>query len=214
MRQYNSGIGERFCLELDRMINVVFNKPAGEVSSVPGNQAKEPEFTDSEKKHLAGLMRINHTGEVCAQALYFGQALFARDASTKKQLLHAADEEQQHLYWCHERLQDLNDRTSFLNPIWYVSSFALGASAAAFGDAISYGFVMETERQVESHLQDHIEQLHVDDDKSRAILKQMQEDEIRHGQEAQQAGGAELPEPIKWTMTLMSNIMKKLAYRI
>ncbi|WP_395376267.1 2-polyprenyl-3-methyl-6-methoxy-1,4-benzoquinone monooxygenase [Marinicella sp. W31] len=214
MRHSNSSLGEKFCLELDRMLNVVANKPNGDSASIPGHDTTETHLTESEKKHLAGLMRINHTGEVCAQALYFGQALLARDADTKKQLLHAAQEEQEHLYWCHQRLQDLNERPSYLNPIWYVSSFALGLGAAAFGDPVSYGFVMETEKQVESHLQEHIEQLNVADHKSRAILEQMQADEIRHGQAAKDAGGVELPQPIKWTMTLMSNIMKKLAYRI
>ena len=196
------------------MLNVVANQPQGDKATIPGHENAETDLTDSEKKHLAGLMRINHTGEVCAQALYFGQALLARDSATKEQLLHAAQEEQEHLYWCHQRLQDLNERSSYLNPIWYVSSFALGVGAAAFGDPISYGFVMETEKQVESHLQEHLEQLNTDDHKSRAILKQMQADEIRHGEAARDAGGVELPQPIKWTMTLMSKIMKKLAYRI
>lgn len=214
MRKTHSTLAEKACLELDRMLSVLFQKPEGNPENTPGFHEQEAELSEQEKKHLAGLMRINHTGEICAQALYYGQAIVANEEQTRKHLLEAASEEQNHLYWCHLRLEELGASSSYLNPLWYISSFALGTIAATFGDSVSYGFIAETERQVESHLQDHIDQLNPNDKKSKKILQQMQADEIRHGEQALEAGGKELPKMVKSTMELMANIMKKLAYRI
>jgi len=169
---------------------------------------------DSERRHAAGLMRINHTGEVCAQALYLGQAALARNAGTRNHLLHAADEETDHLAWCATRLKELDSRPSLLSPLWYAGSYAIGAAAALAGDPLSLGFVVETERQVEAHLQDHLEKLPAADERSRAVLTQMQTDEVRHAQEAEERGGIELPFPLPKLMHLSSMVMKAIAYRI
>ncbi len=146
---------------------------------------------DTQRRHVAGLMRVNHTGEVCAQALYLGQAALARNADNRAHLLHAAAEETDHLAWCAQRLQELDSHPSVFNPLWYLGSYAIGAAAALAGDPLSLGFVMETERQVEAHLADHLQRLPAEDDRSRAVLTQMQADEVRHGQAAQQRGGIE-----------------------
>ena len=146
-----------------------------------------------ERRHAAGLMRINHTGEVCAQALYVGQAAVARDEATREQLLHAAQEETDHLAWCADRLRELDSRPSVFNPLWYAGSYALGALAGLRGDGWSLGFVVETERQVEAHLASHMDRLPAHDHASRAIVAQMKQDEARHAREAQGAGAVELP---------------------
>jgi ubiquinone biosynthesis monooxygenase Coq7 len=159
-------------------------------------------------------MRVNHTGEVCAQALYFGQAALARDAANRAHLLHAAAEETDHLAWCAERLQQLDSRPSLLNPLWYAGSYAIGAAAALVGDPVSLGFVVETEHQVEAHLAEHLEKLPAADDRSRAVLSQMQADEIRHADAAQQRGGIALPFPLPQLMHASSMVMKTVAYRI
>ena len=145
-------------------------------------------MTETERRHVAGLMRVNHAGEVSAQALYHGQALMARSAATREFLLQAAAEEGDHLAWCEQRLEELKARPSLLNPFWYAGSFAIGAAAAAFSDALSLGFVTETERQVESHLAEHLGQLPADDQRSRRILETMQSDEVRHAQQRRRAG--------------------------
>src|SRR6185437_576885 len=150
--------------------------------------------------HAAGLMRVNHTGEVCAQALYDGQAALARDDATRAHLHAAAVEETDHLAWCAQRLRELDDRPSWLNPLWYAGSFAIGALAAAIGDRWSLGFVVETERQVEAHLHEHLRRLPESDARSRAILQTMQAEEARHASNAQARGGAELPRPIPQLM--------------
>ncbi len=200
-------------IELDRGL-----KTLGHQSDVaaqrPGSTSKEVQLTKARKQHTIGLMRINHTGEVCAQALYNGQAMMAKDSSTREHLLQAASEEQDHLNWCQVRLDELGGKPSISNPLWYAHSFMLGAVAAKFGDPISYGFVMETEHQVESHLQEHIEDIGDDDPRSLKILQQMQADEIRHGENAKSAGGVELPQTVKNVMTAMSKIMKFVSYRV
>jgi 3-demethoxyubiquinol 3-hydroxylase len=162
----------------------------------------------------AGMMRVNHTGEVCAQALYLGQAAIARDERTRAHLLHAAAEELDHLNWCQERLNELNARPSLLNPLWYAGSFAIGVGAALFGDRVSLGFVVETERQVEAHLGEHLQRLPQQDARSRAILGAMQQEESAHGEQARAAGGVELPRAIKRAMALGASVMKAVAYRI
>ena len=180
----------------------------------PANTLPEAELDTTQRQHAAGLMRINHTGEVCAQALYQGQALTARLPDIRDAMEHAAQEEVDHLAWCEQRLQALDSRTSFLNPAWYAMSFGLGAAAGLAGGKWSLGFVAETEQQVCEHLRDHLEQMPAEDARSRAVLGQMLIDEKIHGETASQAGGVELPMPVKLGMTLMSVVMKKLAYRI
>lgn len=213
MRIINETFGNQLMIEFDRMLKVL-NHKTDKQDDIPGSEIDAPALDKTQTEHTAGLMRINHTGEVCAQALYYGQALFAKDENTRNHLYHAAKEEHAHLNWCQSRLDELEAKVSFSNPYWYLHSFAIGSVAALFGDEISYGFVIETERQVESHLQDHIDDIGPHDPKSLAILKQMQLDEIRHGNDAKNAGGVELPEPVKMVMTGMSKIMKFVSYRI
>ena len=171
-----------------------------------------PVLTETERRHVAGLMRVNHAGEVSAQALYHGQALMARSAAMREYLLQAAAEEGDHLAWCEQRLKELNAHTSVLNPFWYAGSFAIGAAAAALSDALSLGFLTETERQVESHLAEHLGQLPADDQRSRRILETMQSDELRHAQTADVRGAAELPHWARSGMALSSKVMTRLAY--
>ncbi len=200
-------------VELDRGLKTLTHRSDAQ-SPRPGASEAEVTMSEARKQHTIGLMRINHTGEVCAQALYKGQAMLAKDPSTRAHLLEAAAEEQDHLNWCQVRLDELGGKPSLTNPFWYVHSFVLGAVAARFGDPVSYGFVIETERQVESHLQEHIDDIGESDPRSLRILQQMQADEIRHGENAQSAGGVELPKPIKGAMTAMSKLMKTISYRI
>jgi len=168
----------------------------------------------AERKHAAGLMRVNHVGEVCAQALYQSQKLVARNPEIQEMLDHSGQEEMDHLAWCETRLQELGSHTSYLNPLWYAGSFAIGLAAGLAGDKWSLGFVAETEKQVENHLESHLEKLPKEDQRSRAIVDQMRIDEIAHGQAAKNAGGANLPEPIQKIMRAMSKIMTTTAYKI
>jgi ubiquinone biosynthesis monooxygenase Coq7 len=171
-------------------------------------------LSDAEKRHSAALMRVNHAGEIAAQALYHGQALIARTAATRDLLLKAAHEETDHLAWCEARLKELDSRPSLLNPLWYAGSFAIGAMAALLGDRTSLGFVVETERQVEGHLDEHLARLSPDDARSRAILQTMRTDEIAHGMSAKAAGGAELPSPVRSLMRSTARVMTSTAYWI
>lgn len=180
----------------------------------PSADIPEAEMDVAERRHAAGLMRINHTGEVCAQALYVGQAVVARDPATREHLEHAAQEEADHLAWCHDRLVELGARPSLLNPLWYTASYTLGAVAGLRGDGWNLGFVVETERQVEAHLDEHLETLPPQDARSRAILSVMKADEARHADEAEAAGARVLPPPIPSLMRFMSGIMKHIAYRL
>ncbi len=177
------------------------------------NQTSE-DLSNEEKRHAASLMRINHCGEVCAQALYNGQALTAKNPATVKALEQASKEETEHLAWCEKRIQELGSHTSFLNPIWYASSFTLGAIAGALGDQWHLGFLAETERQVGKHLDHHLETLPSNDAKSRAILEQMKIDEAEHAKTAVHLGAAELPAPIKAAMQTMSKVMTKTTYHL
>jgi 3-demethoxyubiquinol 3-hydroxylase len=172
------------------------------------------ELSEAERRESGALMRVNHTGEVAAQALYHGQAFAARNESTRTMLLHAARDETDHLAWCEARLSELQSRPSLLNPLWYAGSFAIGALAATFGDRVSLGFVAETERQVEGHLNVHLTRLPAADLRSRAILEQMRTDEISHGAAARSAGGAELPAPARLLMKHTSRVMTHTAYWI
>lgn len=180
----------------------------------PASGHSESELSELERRHVAGLMRVNHTGEVCAQALYQGQALTAKLPDVRQEMKQAADEEVDHLVWCEERLRELNSRPSLLNPAFYGASFAMGAIAGAIGDDISLGFVAATEERVCSHLKEHLKQLPGDDRKSQLILQQMLEDEERHGDNALQAGGRDFPDPVKDAMTLVSKLMTHSTYHV
>ena len=180
----------------------------------PAAATEEPDLNETDRQHAAGLMRINHTGEVCAQALYQGQAATAKLNDVRQSMEAAAAEEIDHLAWCEERLEQLDSRPSILNPLWYALSYGVGAAAGLAGDKWSLGFVAETEDQVCEHLGEHLEQLPENDNKSREILKTMIADEKHHEESAREAGGADLPAPIKQAMTVMSEVMKKTTYHI
>lgn len=178
----------------------------------PAQHVMEKDMNAQERRHSAALMRINHVGEVCAQALYEAQGQFARNAAVRRQFQQAGQEEEDHLAWTAERLKELGSRPSLLNPLWYAGAFGLGMVAARLGDANSLGFVVETERQVEAHLASHLESLPEHDAKSRAIVEQMRVDEVAHGQSAQSLGAAVLPVPVQSAMRAMAKIMTGTAY--
>ena len=209
-----------FLISLDSTI-CAFDRTLRTMSNVatasrpnPAVGVAEPGLTEQEKAHSAGLMRVNHVGEVCAQALYAAQSAFAKTPLTREQFQKAGEEEVDHLAWTADRLQELGSRTSLLNPLWYAGSFALGAVAARLGDPVSLGFVVETERQVEAHLDRHLDELPANDLRSRAIVMQMRDDEVAHAEAAAQLGAAELPLPVKKVMEAMAKVMTTAAYRI
>ena len=207
-------------LDLDRLITAFDNglrtllAPAHSARAVPGAALAEPEMTAPARQVAAALMRVNHTGEICAQALYQGQALTARNATARAALEQAAVEETDHLAWTAQRIEELGGRASLLNPLWYAGSFALGAAAGFLGDKWNLGFLAETERQVEGHLEGHLDRLPAQDEKSRAIVNEMKVDESRHARTAVDHGAAELPEPVKLAMKLGSRVMTRTAYWI
>ncbi|MCB1734407.1 MAG: 2-polyprenyl-3-methyl-6-methoxy-1,4-benzoquinone monooxygenase [Gammaproteobacteria bacterium] len=205
---------DQLLIQFDQALRTVGGRPAVTGRAHPAAAIPESTLSDSEKRHVAGLMRINHSGEVAAQALYQGQALTARLPEVREAMEHAAAEENDHLEWCESRLHELGDRTSLLKPFWYAGSFVIGAVAGAIGDKWSLGFVAETERQVVRHLDDHLEKLPPQDQRSRRILEQMRTDEGHHATTAVEAGGAELPTAIKSLMGLTSKIMTRTAYKI
>jgi ubiquinone biosynthesis monooxygenase Coq7 len=178
------------------------------------NEKADAPLSVDDKRESAALMRVNHAGEVAAQALYHAQALFARDPEVRAFMLHAAREETDHLAWCETRLKELGARPSVLNPLWYAGSFGIGALAALLGDRASLGFVAETERQVEGHLRSHLDRLPAGDERSRAIVEAMCHDEVGHGQQAQSAGAASLPGPIRELMRRTARIMTHTSYRL
>lgn len=180
----------------------------------PAAGMPEPALTPDERHHAAGLMRVNHTGEVCAQALYQAQALTARDGAIRRRLAHAAREEEEHLAWTQQRLAELNDRPSLINPLWYAGSFAIGLAAGMTGDRTNLGFVVETERQVEEHLSGHMDRLPPGDVKSRAIVAAMRDDEMRHGAAARDAGAIDLPWLARALMRGTARLMTLTAYRL
>jgi ubiquinone biosynthesis monooxygenase Coq7 len=209
-----------FLISLDSAI-CAFDRTLRTMSNVatasrpnPAVGVAEPGLTEQEKAHSAGLMRVNHVGEVCAQALYAAQSAFAKTPLTREQFQKAGEEEIDHLAWTADRLQELGSRTSLLNPLWYAGSFALGAVAAKLGDPVSLGFVVETERQVEAHLDRHLDELPANDLRSRAIVTQMRDDEVAHAEAAAGLGAAELPLPVKKVMQAMAKVMTTAAYRI
>ena len=180
----------------------------------PANKVADGELSDTDKRHAAGLMRVNHSGEVCAQALYQGQALTARLPEVRQEMATAAREEIDHLAWCEQRLQELGSRPSLLNPLWYGLSFGIGAGAGLISDRVSLGFVAATEDQVCEHLDSHLAALPEQDQRSRAIINQMRDDEARHSATALAAGGLRFPAPVKRLMSLTSRLMTESSYRI
>ena len=203
---------DRLILGVDQALRTLFGRPQVTERPDPANDFPEAELSEHERDVTGRLMRINHTGEVCAQALYQGQALTAKLPEVRKNMERAAQEENDHLDWCESRLQALDNRKSLLNPFWYAGSFMIGAAAGLAGDKWSLGFVAETEHQVEDHLESHLQRLPSQDQKSRAVLEQMKEDEIHHATVALEAGGAELPGPIKLGMKLTAKLMTKSVY--
>ena len=206
-------LADQLILQFDRALRTVF-APAQARRQSPAHAAPETPTAPSEKAAAVRLMRINHSGEVCAQALYQGQSLTARSPEIRATLSAAADEEQDHLAWCEERLNQLGGRKSLLNPLMYGGSFALGALSGLLGDRWNMAFLAETERQVEGHLTGHLDQLPASDAKSRAVLEQMRRDEAEHGMTAQAHGAAEMPEPLKIAMRVGSQVMKSTTYWI
>jgi ubiquinone biosynthesis monooxygenase Coq7 len=204
---------DRLLIEAQRALNTSLGSAHAERDN-PAQREGDLVLDDADRRHAAGLMRVNHTGEVCAQALYVGQAAVARDDATRTQLLAAAQEETDHLAWCAERLRELDSRPSIFNPFWYAGSYGIGLLAGLRGDGWNLGFVAETERQVEAHLHEHLEQLPPGDVRSRAILETMKTDEARHAEHAEAAGARALPQPIPKLMALSSAIMKAVAYRL
>ena len=199
--------------EAQRALDTVFGNPPAARPN-PAGDTPEVVLEPAEARHAAGLMRINHVGEVCAQGLYFGQAAVARDPATRAHLLEAAQEETDHLSWCADRLRELDSRPSLFNPLWYAGSYTIGTLAGLRGDGWNLGFVVETERQVEAHLDEHLQTLPPADQRSREILKVMKIDEARHAEHAEHAGARKLPFPIPSVMALASKAMKAVAYRV
>ncbi len=204
---------DRLITEFDKAIRTVFAS-APTVRPMPGTNSPEAEMSADEKRHAAALMRINHCGEICAQALYQGQSLTSRDQETRRALKYAAMEETEHLNWTERRLQELGSRKSLLNPLWYAGSLVMGISAGRCGDKWNLGFLAETERQVEKHLESHLGLLPRQDFRSREIVKQMKADEIGHAQTAINLGARELPPVARYAMRAVSRVMTSVAYYI
>ena len=205
---------DNFILRADRALRTLAGNDQQAERPSPAANLSEQELSTEEKRHAAGLMRVNHAGEVCAQALYQGQALTAKLPDVRFEMERAAAEEVDHLVWCQERIDALGSHTSYLNPVWYGLSFAIGAGAGLVSDKISLGFVAATEDQVCKHLQKHLEELPAQDEKSRVVVAQMLSDEARHADMALSAGGYNFPAPVKGLMTLISKAMTETSYRI
>ena len=199
--------------QVDRALRTVSNVVEASRAS-PAEALPEAEHSDPDRRHAAALMRVNHVGEVCAQALYQGQALTARDRHAREALERAAREEEDHLAWSEQRVRELGGRTSLLNPLWYAGAFAIGAVAGALGDRWNLGFLAETERQVEAHLSGHLDRLPAEDARTRTLVEAMRADEARHRDTALRLGAAELPPPVRRAMRFASGIMTRIAYRV
>lgn len=212
MNHRHYSLGDQLLIQLNQRLEYWFGKPQSAERSSPAEPYNERSLSDRQKRHSAGLMRVNHTGEVCAQALYEGQALTAKNLEVKKTMQKAAKEEIDHLAWCYDRLSALDSHASYLNPIWYAGAFSMGVLAGVFGDKWSLGFLAETERQVVAHIENHLKELPVNDLKSRAVLKKMKIDEGEHATMAVENGAAELPDWVKQGMRWMSRVMTKTAY--
>ena len=214
MGQRNYGLADRGIMLLDALLGAAGALTAGPADASPAGDLPEGLASVDERAAAARLMRVNHTGEVCAQALYLGQAALATDEALVALMEAAAREERAHLGWCRQRLEELDSRPSLLDPAWFVGAFALGALAAASGDARSLGFLEETERQVVQHLEDHLERLPAADRRSRAVLQRMRRDEARHAETAARAGAIRLPVAIRFAMRAQAGVMKVLASRL
>lgn len=204
---------DQLIVEFDKALRTLF-APARSVRPVPGGDMPDTLLSDAQREHVAGLMRVNHCGEICAQALYQGQAIMSRDASVRRELEQASNEETEHLAWTEQRIAELGGRKSLLNPLWYGGSLALGMLAGRLGDRWNLGFLAETERQVEAHLGGHLDQLPAEDQKSREIIGQMKIDEARHADTAIGLGAQELSGPVKAAMKLMARVMTTTSYRV
>jgi ubiquinone biosynthesis monooxygenase Coq7 len=202
---------DEFIVGVDKALRVVSGVASASRPS-PASRIADRVLDEAEKRHSAGLMRVNHVGEVCAQALYDAQGRFAKNDTMKRQFAQAGREEEDHLAWTAQRLQELGSHPSVLNPVWYAGAYALGAMAARSGDARSLGFVVETERQVEAHLDSHLKNLPAQDEKSRAIVEQMRLDEVAHGAAAGAMGASETPWPVRKAMQAMAKVMTTTAY--
>jgi ubiquinone biosynthesis monooxygenase Coq7 len=212
MRRYNNF--DQLIMHADTALRTLFGEPVITGRGYPADNISDADFSAQEKKNIAGLMRVNHSGEVSAQALYQGQSLTSRNSEIREKLQHAAIEENDHLNWTKNRLNELDSHTSFLNPLWYCGSFAIGAFAGAMGDKWNLGFLAETEHQVVNHLESHLNKLPGGDLRSRAILEQMKIDELKHATTAIENGAAELPPPVKKLMAAMSIVMTGTTYYI
>lgn len=210
-RQYS--LFDRLIVEAQRALETIGGKPVATRVNPAAAQA-DIVLDDADRRHAAGLMRVNHVGEVCAQALYMGQATVARDPAIRAHLVAAAQEETDHLAWCADRLGELDSRPSLLNPVWYAGSYAIGLLAGLRGDGYNLGFVAETEHQVEAHINKHLDRLPPADMRSRAILTAMKADEARHAREAEDAGARSVPFPVPQVMAAASAVMKAVAYRV
>lgn len=204
---------DRAIIEFDKVLRTVL-APARSLRPVPGEDVPDATLDEAERRHAAGLMRVNHVGEICAQALYQGQAMMSRDESIRQALEKASCEETEHLAWTERRIAELGGRKSLLNPLWYGGALAMGLIAGRFGDRWNLGFLAETERQVEAHLKGHLDMLPADDRKSRAIVEQMKVDEAEHAEAAIGLGAHELPAPVKGAMKLAAKVMTTLSYRL
>ena len=204
---------DRFIAQFDRALRTV-SGVGDAVRPSPAQGVDEADLNEPSRAHAAALMRVNHVGEVCAQALYQGQALTARDAKARATLEQAAMEEEDHLAWSAERIRELRGRPSLLNPVWYAGAFAIGAVAGAVGDRWNLGFLAETERQVEQHLSGHLEKLPANDERTRVLVEAMRADEAKHRNTALGLGAAELPAPVKLAMRFASRVMTTIAYRV
>jgi len=206
-------LSDRLIIEFDTALKSISGGAHAQRSMPINEDLGKTTLSETERAHAAGLMRVNHVGEVCAQALYQSQKLLARDSHIQEMLNHSAQEEMDHLAWCEARVKNLGSHTSYLNPFWYAGSFAIGLIAGLAGDKWSLGFVAETEKQVENHLQSHLETLPENDQQSRAIVQQMRLDEIEHGKDAIDAGGVVLPPVIQKLMEASSKLMTSTAYK-
>lgn len=207
-------IFDKICMGVDQALRTLTHEIATTGAAYPAEGLSDPDLSKEDVRVSAGLMRVNHTGEVCAQALYHGQAFVTRQPVLQAKLEAAALEEGDHLYWCKRRLDELQSHTSYLNPLWYMGSFCIGVSAGMIGDDWSLGFVVETERQVIKHLEEHLKCLPKADVRSAVILEQMEGDEAKHRDEARAAGARELPTPVKFLMHCISRVMVKTAYYV
>jgi len=213
MQHSHYSLLDRLIIQADQALKTLAQGIPHSQRPSPAETMADPTLSPTERRHSAGLMRVNHSGEVCAQALYQGQALTAKLPHVREQMQEAAEEEVDHLLWCEQRLQQLDSHTSYLNPLWYGLSFALGAGAGLISDRVSLGFVAATEEQVCQHLEGHLKALPEQDHRSRAIVSQMLEDEARHANSALAAGGYKFPAPVKAVMTLVSRAMTSASYR-